>query len=100
VIVAVDWDHTLVDRQQEWLPGAERALNDLIRMCDHVIIHTCRASWPQGLEGIVAKLGRTARFVSVEAKPLADIYIDDKAVRYTGDWDETLDGLLAIARNG
>lgn len=95
-VVAVDWDDTLVDaKTQQWLPGAEQALQRLLGQFGTVIIHTSRASWPAGRNQIETKLGETVSQaiigsrVTIEPKPLADVYIDDKAVRFDG-WEAAL----------
>lgn len=93
--VATDWDGTLVDtKTQEWLPGALDALKTLLREGHRVIVHTCRANWPEGRSSIEGKLESiglrpAGRKLSVVGKPLADVYVDDRAVRFAG-WPATL----------
>lgn len=93
MIHAVDWDDTLVDaKTQAWQDGALAVLQRWLIAGDKVIVHSCRANWPEGRQQIVAAL-KAARLdhphVSVEGKPQADDYIDNLAVRHTGDWAET-----------
>ena len=89
MIFCLDWDGTLVDVEtQEWLPGAVRAVKDLLRAGHDVVVCSCRATWPEGLEQIEGQL-REARLGSVPVsavKPYADVYVDDKAVVFGGDW--------------
>jgi hypothetical protein len=96
VNVAVDWDDTLVDvRTGEWITGAADALHELRRRQFNVIIWSCRANWQEGLDSIVEKLyeiglvpdGKT---LSIVGKPMALAYIDDKALRFQGDWQDVL----------
>lgn len=98
-IVAVDWDDTLVDaRTQEWLPGAKAALHQLLSEFRTVIIHTCRANWPEGLAQIEAKLAEAAPWrsaiaeerIRIEPKPRADFYIDNQAIRFERSWPSAL----------
>lgn len=94
--ICVDWDGTLVDGQtQEWLPGAQQALRELLSMYRTVIVHTCRANWPEGRAQVEAKLA-AAHFYDLQivAKPQADFYIDDQAIRFEG-WPQTLAPLRA-----
>lgn len=92
-VVAIDWDQTLVDtRTQEWLPGAVDALHRLLSNSSvKVIIHSCRANSAAGAAAIRTKIQATlgAHDVRVEGKLTADIYIDDRAVRFAG-WPTTL----------
>lgn len=89
MIVAVDWDATLVDENQEWLPGALDALRWLRRQKHLVVIHTARANYADGLAGIEAKLAKHKLQFKIEPKPYADIYVDDKGFRFER-WPEVL----------
>lgn len=82
--VACDWDDVLVDaKTQQWLPGAQQALRELISMFPRVFIHTCRANWPEGLAQVRHALADASFYdIEIVPKPLADIYLDDKAVRF------------------
>lgn len=98
--VAVDFDGVLV-HDGHWLPGAADAIRELWRRDILVVIHTCRANSPDGLElvhRVLADLGtppvgpRGGRRLHVHTepgKPQADFYVDDKAIRFT-DWALTL----------
>lgn len=96
--VAVDWDGTLVDpRTQEWLDDAygsgmrgNMLLRLLLERCGAVIVHTCRATWPEGLAQVEAKLDETLTLqwrslpLTIVGKPLADFYLDDRARDWPG----------------
>lgn len=98
--VAVDLDRTLVDGN-DWLPGAVDALRWIARRHE-VTIHTCRANYQEGIlsvYGLLADAGLKHPKVTVwsaPGKPDADVYIDDKALRFRGDWDETIRELSAL----
>lgn len=101
--LCIDWDDTLVDaKTQEWLPGAAEAFRLLLTQWRTVIVHTCRANWPEGVAQIEAKIeadiaGKPwqthiapAGRIQIVGKPSAEAYIDNLAVRFTGDWQKTL----------
>lgn len=118
---AVDWDGTCVEdawpAQGDWLPGAIPVLHELARSGWRILIHTCRIApvEPDGfterrpgqvmeeINGIREKLDE-AGLTMVEIhtkpwKPSADVYIDNKAVRYAGrphSWANLLTKLRAI----
>lgn len=99
--VAVDFDGTLVNGGS-WIPGAADAIRELWRRDTLVIVHTCRANTPAGLELVERALadlgrppvgprgGRRLQVHTAAGKPGADVYVDDRALRFTGDWAATL----------
>lgn len=98
--IAIDWDGTLVDQEQNWLPGSRDALDAMLRRGYKVTIHSSRANWQGGVEQISDKLGNLASHVAIEPKPEADLYIDNKGQRFDGEWSEILDDLRLKDRRG
>jgi hypothetical protein len=92
--VAVDWDGTLVGPEQEWLPGAREALRTMLARNCAVVVHTCRANYAAGAAAVRAGLDE-AGFVAVDVKGKeeADVYVDDRALRFEGSWPAALDEL-------
>lgn len=91
---AVDWDGTLVDDNDNFLPGALDALRQLSNHGD-IILHSCRGNYYEGALGIKGRLAEAGISVSVwtgQGKPLADVYIDDRGLRFN-TWEETLETL-------
>lgn len=112
MLIAVDFDHTLHnpdDREPGYrmgkpYPGAKEALDEFRRLGATIVIHTCRARAPHGLPDPDPSLPYTSTVAHVAdwldyfeipfdqitaMKPLADAYIDDKAVAFEGDWEHT-----------
>ena len=90
--IAIDWDNTLVTSPNgPWLPGAQDALTYLNNR-HNLVIHTCRANWPEGLQAITERLHEhrlTIPIHTTPGKPHAHAYIDDRAIPFTG-WPATL----------
>ena len=83
-----DWDDTLVDaHSQQWLDGAERTLRHLYLRGHTLTVMSARAGFPAGRQQIEDKLAQLGLELEVYAKPQADLYIDDRAYRFDGDWD-------------
>lgn len=90
---ALDWDGTCVDENGEWIDGAVAAIRKL-RKTGVVIIHSSKASWDGGHALITMKLRDTGlkldKTLQITAKPRADVYLDNQAIRFTGSWVEAM----------
>lgn len=116
-IIAVDWDGTCVEqvwpKQGKWLPGAVRALERLtldytVYIWSTRIVGVSYYDWSKPLQAETvnkeiayirrmldkAGLDEVEVFVSYPGdrpgKLSAVAYIDDKAVRFEGNWPKTL----------
>ena len=99
--ICVDFDGVIHSYTSGWkgadvipdppVPGAIMFLNRLIAMGYEVVIHTTRASDdnPGGAEAIRAWFIRNDFLYSVvitDRKMPAEVYIDDRALRFEGSW--------------
>jgi sulfur carrier protein ThiS len=96
--VALDFDGVLHPCRRGWtghaaeedpVPGALRFVRRLLDLGWTVIVYSARAKHSEGRAGIrkwLAKHGFPPLHVSV-GKPTACAYLDDRAVRFDGDWD-------------
>lgn len=94
--VAIDFDHTLVDGQKA-RAGAKEAINQLREQGHRIIIHSCNdADW---IRRVMAN--NDLRFDAIwegKGKPIADIYVDDRAFRTTGNWAEDVKVISQILK--
>jgi hypothetical protein len=126
-IIAVDWDGTCVEDVYpecgEWLPGAVKALRAFDSI-GTVIIHSVRVapvapfkdgkvplpgeevpipdqaeSEYQYIRSMLDKVGLGhIEIWRRPYKPPADIYIDDRALCFEGDWEDTLREVFWLMR--
>ncbi|MEN6546045.1 MAG: HAD family hydrolase [Armatimonadia bacterium] len=99
--VAIDLDGTLLENLREYkrftfgapMPGAREAVAALRAAGRKVLVHTAR--WPDERDAVAAHL--EAHGIDVDGvlcgKPTALAYVDDKALRFDGDWQQVLDAL-------
>lgn len=117
--VAVDWDGTLVDDDRwpemgDWLPYAPEAIHALAEIFDEVVIWSCRTASVE-LDEVTERnpleqaWAIEAMLDSIDApknvliwrkpyKPPAEFYVDNRALRFTGDWQHTLRQILGLRR--
>jgi hydroxymethylpyrimidine pyrophosphatase-like HAD family hydrolase len=96
--IAIDLDNTLVTGTR-WLPGAKDAVKCFREAGHKVIIHTCNN--PHWAQKLCDEAGLAIDGVwNEKGKPIADLYIDDRAQHFQGDWIEELPDILADARLG
>lgn len=98
MIVCVDFDDTLMDTKNVPLgkrlgpptPGAVSFMNQLNAQGDTIIILTVRGGEPRAKKAVEDWLQyfRIPFSAVTNVKVQADAYIDDKAIRYQGNWSE------------
>lgn len=76
-------------------PGAREFLAALNRQGYRVVVFTVR--WGPHVEAWLARHG-LAEFVAMvtDRKPAAHVYIDDRAIRFDGDFSKTLEQVAAF----
>lgn len=90
MLIAVDFDHTLVDRDKP-LAGAKEALQKLRDDGHKILIHSCNNhDW---IQRVLNNNDMPYDYIwSTEdrGKPVCDVYVDDRAIGFRGNWTETL----------
>ncbi len=72
------------------VPGVAAALMELSKF-NRVIINSSRFEVDEGMEAVRRWMHKhDMQYELSKHKPTADVYIDDRAVCFNGDWDETL----------
>lgn len=102
-VVCIDFDDTIATYgswhgegyaliEGEPIPGAKEAIKKLRNGGALVLIHSARCGFSGGMQAIVVWLNKYNIMVDGVSsnKPPADIYVDDKAVVYDGNWESTL----------
>lgn len=99
-VLCIDFDGVILNRTGRFIvphriegymqPGARQAIELLMNKYE-VIVHSCRCSTEYGAAAIEHWLNNNGIIVSsvARSKPLADVYIDDKALRHVS-WLDTL----------
>jgi hypothetical protein len=79
--------------------GVERAIRKL-REDYRVVIHSVRCNSDQGRQAIENWLARHRIEVDevCREKPPSLVYVDDRAIRFTGDWQATLDAIRTFRK--
>lgn len=95
-VIGVDFDHVLVDGDVA-RPYAKEAINILREHGHRIIIHSCNnKTW---IEKVLANSDiRYDHIWTEKGKPLCDLYVDDKAYRYVGNWEGELPNILELLK--
>lgn len=88
-VIAVDFDNVIVVGKEP-LPGARDAINLLRELGHKVLVHSCnREAWiKEVLDNNDIRYDKVHGNES-KGKPLADCYLDDKAIRFE-NWARAL----------
>ncbi len=93
--VAIDFDGVLADSEMEPLPGAREMVTRLVKSGCECWIFSARACYGGGVAQIRAWLDHHGfPEMDVVPKPRADVYLDDRAIRF----DEWSTAYAAIVR--
>lgn len=88
MFLAIDFDHTIVNGREP-LPGAKDALQHLHDAGHHITIHSCNSyDWIQRV--LNDNDIPYDRIWDGPGKPIADCYVDDRAIQFRGNWAEML----------
>lgn len=93
MLIGVDFDHTLVHGDVP-IPGAREAMQALRDAGYKILIHSCnRKEW---IERVLNNNDIPYDYVYDLGKPNCHVFIDDRAVNFSGDWDRTLADTLEL----
>jgi len=112
-VIAIDLDGTILDNTGtkefgEPLPGARQALAELKSAGYTIIIHTVRGDE----EAVARELQRyqipfdyinhnpNQPDYANRGKPLAEVYIDDRAVHFNGNWNNVVETVRQLLEHG
>lgn len=85
------------------IPGCRNFLECLKSMGAEIYIHSTRCCCPEGRGAIVNYMTKHKLIFDdvVEHKPVADLYIDDRAIPFNGKWHEIMKAVhLSKAASG
>ena len=96
--ICIDWDGVCVDENNNVIPGAVEAIKKLKEWNIEVILVTARRATPGFLLEVKEK-GFEFDDINIcgvySPKINADFYVDDRAIEFKGDWNESLDRILS-----
>jgi 5'(3')-deoxyribonucleotidase len=101
--ICIDFDGVIHSYKSGWqgatvipdaiMPGAKEAINELAKSFT-IVIHTTRANTEEGYEATARWLdNRGVKWDTIEGKPIAIAYIDDRAIRHN-TWYGTMNELF------
>ena len=81
--------------------GARESINRLREIGNTVLVHSCRCRSKVGRSAIEKYLKKHHIIVDgiCEHKPQADYYVEDKAIKFDGVWDEVVDQISEETNN-
>lgn len=100
--IAIDFDGTIYSYKSGWLgadklpdppvEGAKSALKELKNRGYRIVVFSHRATDSAGKEAIKKWLDEQSIKVNevTDIKPSAEVYIDDRGLKFEGDWSKTL----------
>jgi hypothetical protein len=105
--IAMDFDGVINSYKSGWkgptetdepVLSAAESISSLFNRGYRLIIFSTRAQTPEGVETIREYLRKHTEndllvnsIEITDRKPIADVYIDDRAIPFTGNWEETLE---------
>ncbi|MCP5009404.1 MAG: hypothetical protein GY942_05440 [Aestuariibacter sp.] len=103
-VICLDFDGVIHWNISKWcgrakildgvIPGTKDAIREL-RRGGRVVVFSGRCISDDGINAIQTWLGN--HDIEVDAvcrhKPMADVYIDDRAIQFNGNWTETIDAV-------
>jgi hypothetical protein len=104
LVLAIDFDHVIMDTDnpvpgRRMGPPLDGARDAILSFYGHeIIIHTCWAQTESG-KAAVEKWLEYWRFPAIEVtamKPRADVYLDNKAIRFE-NWEQALTDIKAVS---
>jgi hydroxymethylpyrimidine pyrophosphatase-like HAD family hydrolase len=100
-LISVDWDWTIYDTaNNQLMPGALDALERLRGSGYRILVHSCNN--PKWIRKKCEELGVYVDYVWGESgmeagKPVACVYVDDRAHHFRGNWAEEVYEILERA---
>lgn len=92
MLIAVDFDHTLVCLDKP-IPGAKEAMQKLKDMGHNILIHSCNN--PEWIRKVLSNNEIPYDYIWGDSehdkgKPVCAAYIDDRGIGFDGDWDKAI----------